>query len=136
MNKMLWVFHVLLSLALGIFGLQKVVMALPDLIAQGMWWIEDFTTLQVRTIGVLEVLAVAGLNLPYFIKQLPKMMVPASTAFVAVTMVGAFITHFVRQDPVPSMVVTAMLCAMAVTLTVKRFEQFREPVVSGAGIAG
>ena len=60
MNKLLWPAQVLLTLAFGLFGAQKVVMAIPDLIAMGMLWIEDFAVWQVRVIGTLEVLAVLG----------------------------------------------------------------------------
>jgi hypothetical protein len=125
MNKLLWTCHIVLTLAFGLFGLQKVVMAIPDLIAFGMLWIEDFPVWQVRAIGALEVLGAIGLNAPYLIKALPKMLVPAAAAGLALTMIGAFATHVLRSDPAPSLVITGLLFAMGVTLAWKRFEEIR-----------
>jgi hypothetical protein len=132
MNKLFWAFHVLVTLALGLFGIQKVLMPLPDLVAQGMWWIESFPAWQVRTIGVLEVLGVLGLNLPFLIKALPKILVPLASAGLALTMVGAVITHIARQDPVPSIIITAILFAMCTALTLRRMGEARslQPAVA------
>jgi len=121
MNKLLWVFQIILSLALGLFGFQKVVMPIPDLISFGMIWIEDFPAWQVRTIGALEVLGVIGLNAPYLIKKLPKLLVSVSAGALALTMVGAIATHVMRGDPLPSIIITSALFAMGVTVSVKRF---------------
>lgn len=125
MNKMLWCFHVLLTLAFGLFGLQKMVMAIPDLVAQGMWWIEDFAVWQVRTIGWLEFLGVLGLNLPYLFKGLPKLLVPLASGGLALTMVGGVLTHILRGDPAASVVITGLLLVMGVALAVARFRQLR-----------
>lgn len=125
MNKLLWVFQILLTLAFGLFGLQKVILPIPDLIAQGMLWIEDFPAWQVRTIGALEFLGAVGLNAPYLIKALPKILVPVSAAALALTMIGAFATHVIRADPAPSMIITGLMFAMCVTLAVKRLAQVK-----------
>jgi len=125
MNKLLWTFHILLTLTMALFGLQKVLLPIPDLVAQGMLWIEDFPTYQVRAIGALEFLAVLGLNLPYLIKALPKQLVPLAAGGLALTMVGAVITHITRQDPPASIVITSLLFAASATLAVKRFAQSR-----------
>ncbi len=125
MNKLLWIFHVLLTLAFGLFGAQKVVGAIPDLIAMGMLWIEDFPAWQVRAIGAVEVLGALGLNLPYIIKALPKLLVPAAAVGMALTMIGAVATHVIRQDPAPSIVITTLLFAMATTLAMKRFRAIK-----------
>jgi hypothetical protein len=124
MNKLLWSFQILLILALGLFGLQKIVMPIPDLLAQGMLWIEDFPAWQVRAIGVLEVLGVLGLTLPYLIKALPKLLVPLAAGGLSLTMMGAVITHVTRQDPPLSIVITGILFAMSATLAMKRFGEY------------
>jgi hypothetical protein len=125
MNKLLWSFQILLTLALGLFGLQKVFVPIPDLIAQGMWWIEDFALWQVRTIGALEVLGVLGLNLPYVVKALPRLISPLAAGGLALTMIGAVATHIARGDPIPSVVITGLLFVMSATVAVKRFTQIR-----------
>jgi hypothetical protein len=127
MNKLLWIFHALLTLALGIFGFQKVVGSIPALIEQGMLWIADFPVWQVRAIGALEVLGVLGLNAPYVIKKLPRILVPAAAAGLAITMIGAVATHIMRGDPAPSIVITTALFAMGTTLAVKRYGELRNP---------
>jgi len=125
MNKLLWFFHVMLTLAFGLFGLQKVFMAMPDLIAQGMWWIEDFSAWQVRAIGALEVLGVLGLNMPYLLKPIPKRVIPLASACLALTMVVAIPMHVMRGDPIPAVVVNSILLLMAATLAVKRYGEFQ-----------
>ena len=126
MKKLLWIVQILLSLVFALFGLQKVVMPIADLITQGMWWIEDFPGWQVRAIGALEFLAVLGLNAPYLIKAIPRIVVPASAGFLGLTMVGAIATHVTRGDPAPSIVITSMLFLMSMGLAFKRFGELRE----------
>ena len=125
MNKLHWVFHVLLSLAFGLFGLQKVFGNIPDLIAQGMLWIEDFPAWQVRAIGAVEVLGVLGLNAPYLLKALPRVLVPMAAGGLALTMIGAIATHVGRGDPPLSIIITTLLFAMGAALAVKRFGEQR-----------
>lgn len=125
MNKLTWFFQIVLTLILGLFGLQKLVMPIGDLIAQGMLWIEDFPTWQVRAIGALEVLGVIGLNAPYLIKKLPRLLTPLAAGGLTLTMIGAVATHILRQDPAPSIVMTTALFAMSLTLAVKRTAEVR-----------
>ena len=126
MNKLLWSFHVLLTLTFVVFGLQKVFFPIPDLIDQGMLWIEDFTAWQVRAIGALEVIGALGLNLPYLVKRLPKVFVPLAAAGLALTMVGGALTHIVRGDPAPSIVITSLLVVMGAVLAIARFRQITQ----------
>ena len=137
MNKLLWTFQILLTLTFGLFGLQKVFGSIPDLIAQGMWWIGDFPEWQVRTIGALEALGVLGLNAPYLAKRLPKLVVPLAAGGLALTMIGAIATHISRGDPAPSVVVTVVLFVMSAVVAAKRFGESkhdqRGPMARAAG---
>ncbi len=126
MNKLIWTLQILLTLAMALFGLQKVVSPIPDLIAQGMLWIEDFPVWQVRTIGALEVLGVLGLTLPYAVKRLPRVLIPLAAAGLAMTMVGAVATHVGRGDPAASIVVTGSLFVMAVVVAFRRWRELGE----------
>lgn len=134
MNKLLWTFQIVLTLAFGLFGLQKVLVPIPDLIAQGMWWIEDFPAWQVRTIGALEALGALGLNAPYLIKRLPKVVVPLAAGGLALTMIGAIATHISRSDPTPSIVITALLFLMSTVVAAKRFGQVRNDQRTGESL--
>lgn len=131
MNKLLWTIQILLTLVFGLFGLQKVFMSIPDLIAQGMWWIEDFPAWQVRVIGALEALGAVGLIAPSLIKRLPPMLVPMAASGLAVTMIGAIATHVGRGDPAPSIVITVLLFAMSGFVAAKRFAALRGQQPSG-----
>ncbi len=81
---------------------------------------------QVRTIGALEFLGAVGLILPYLIKALPKLLVPLAAGGLALTMIGAVVTHIVRSDPPVSIVITSLVFAMSVTVAVKRFGEVRQ----------
>ncbi len=129
MNKLLWPAQVLLTLAFGLFGAQKVVMAIPDLIAMGMLWIEDFAVWQVRVIGTLEVLAVLGLYAPLLVPRMPRIVAPLAAAGLAATMVGALATHIVRGDPLLSIIINAVLLVAALLVAVVRSEASRRGVV-------
>ena len=125
MKVFLLVIQGILILVMGLFGFQKVFMAIPDLIEQGMLWIEDFPVWQVRTIGILEVLGALGLIFPYVFKSLPKIIVPIASGGLALTMVGAVITHISRGDVIMSIIITSILFLMAVMVAVFRYKQYK-----------
>lgn len=62
-----------------------------------MPWAEDFSSTGVRTIGLLEVLAAAGLLLGSLTTGLMP-LAPISSAVLAVLMLGAGIIHFRREE--------------------------------------
>ncbi|MGL1887637.1 MAG: DoxX family protein [Reichenbachiella sp.] len=119
------IIQIILVLVMGLFGFQKVIMPLPDLIELGMLWIEDFPLWQVRTIGALEALGALGLIFPYVIKSLPKILVSFAAGGLAITMVGAIITHISRGDVILSVIITSTLFVMAVLLAVFRYNQYK-----------
>ena len=125
MKVFILIIQVILILVMGLFGSQKIFMSLPDLIAQGMLWIEDFPAWQVRTIGILEVLGAFGLFFPYVIKFLPKIIIVIASGSLALTMVGAIITHISRGDVIASVIITSTLCLMAVLVAAFRFKQYK-----------
>ena len=130
MNKLLLAFQILVTLTFLLLGGQKVVIPPEQLIEMGMWWVEDFSAFQVRAIGALEFLGAVGLNAPYLLKQLPRILVPVSAAGLGATMIGAVATHVTRGDPAPSIVITSVLFVMCVTLAKKRFDQIKEAELS------
>jgi len=128
MNKVIGFFQVVLVLMFGLLGGQKVFGDFPDLIAQGMLWIEDFPAWQVRTIGVLEVLGALGLVLPHVVKALPKVLVPLAAGGLALTMVGAVITHLVRGDPMLAVGINLTLMGMGIAVAKHRLQSGTERV--------
>ena len=63
MNIALWIVQILLALAFLMAGFMKSTQPRENL-AKNMGWVNDFTPMQIRIIGVLEVLAGIGLILP------------------------------------------------------------------------
>lgn len=125
MKVFILIIQIILILVMGLFGFQKIFMPLPDLIKQGMLWIEDFPAWQVRIIGILEVLGAFGLILPYVIKSLPKSIVIIASGGLALTMAGAIITHISRGDVILSVIITSTLFLMAVMIAAFRFKQYK-----------
>ena len=63
----------------------------------GGGWTKDHTAGFVKTLGILELLAVAGLTLPAVVDVAP-VLVPITAACWILLMVGAMITHLRRGE--------------------------------------
>ena len=109
MKILILIIQIIIILAFALFGFQKIFMPLPDLIELGMLWIEDFPAWQVRTIGILEALGVLGLIFPYVFKSLPKVIVAVASGALALTMIGAIITHISRGYVILSIIINSIL---------------------------
>lgn len=130
MRIITWIFQGILIVGFALAGVPKLVMPAADLIAMGMLWIEDFPVWQVRTIAALEVLASLGLLLPHFIKALPRILVPLAAAGLALTMIGAIVTHITRSDPPTSVVITVLLFVMSTIVAYRRYKDAGNPALS------
>ncbi|GGM60111.1 hypothetical protein GCM10010106_02310 [Thermopolyspora flexuosa] len=97
MNIVLWVIAGLLSLMFLVAGVMKLARSKQDLAASGMTWTEDFPERTVRLIGVLEVLAAAGLILPPATGIAP-VLAPLAAAGVVLLMCGAAVVHLRRKE--------------------------------------
>lgn len=120
MNILLWVLQIILAGMFLMAGSMKL-MQPKEKMAEKMGWVEDFSQGQIRGIGVLEVLGVLGLILPMATGILP-ILTPLAAIGLALTMVGAFMTHLRRKDPmVPMGVMNVMLFLMAAFVAYGRF---------------
>ncbi|MFY0689736.1 MAG: DoxX family protein [Cyclobacteriaceae bacterium] len=104
MKIFIWVLQVLVVLAFLAAGFGKLTMSVDDMLTQ-MPWTEDFVEWQIRLIGGLELLGAIGVIVPMFVKQFGK-LVPIASICLGVTMIGAAITHFGREE---SIIVPAIL---------------------------
>ncbi|WP_231637253.1 DoxX family protein [Microbacterium sp. No. 7] len=63
-----------------------------------MTWVEDFSSVQVRLIGLAETLGVIGLILPMALNIAP-ILSPIAGVGLAIVMLGAIATHVRRKEP-------------------------------------
>ena len=125
MKTLVLIAHVLIVIVFLLTGIPKLFIPIEDLISFGMLWMEDFSILQITTIGILETLGLLGLTLPYLISALPKIIVPISSAGLGLAMIGAITTHIVRQDLVISIIITSTIFLLCVFVTLKRYKEYK-----------
>ncbi len=119
MNLVLWIVAGLLAAAFAAAGLMKLTQPKAKLAASGMAWTEDFSDGAVKGIGAVEVLGAIGLILPAA-TGIATVLTPLAAAGLALTMVGAAITHLRRGEG--SMVpINVVLGGLAVFVAVMRF---------------
>ncbi len=119
MNVVLWIIAGLLAAAFAGAGLMKLAQPKAKLAASGMAWTEDFSDSQVKGIGAVEVLGALGLILPAAL-GIAEILTPLAAAGLAITMVGAAITHLRRKEGqmVP---INVLLGGLALFVAVMRF---------------
>jgi len=122
MNIVTGVVQGLISVAMLMSGLMKSMTPYEELVKDpNMAWAGDFSAMQIMTIGILEILGVIGLNLPFLLKKFKK-LVPIAGAGLALTLAGAVMTHLGRgENFVPPLV----LLAMALFVTYSRKDMLK-----------
>jgi uncharacterized membrane protein YphA (DoxX/SURF4 family) len=118
MNIVLWVVQILLALVFAMAGIMKVTQP-NDRLAARMGWVKDVGPRAVRLIGVLEILGAIGLILPALTGIWPW-LTPVAAAGLALTMVGAMITHG-RRGEFSSIGMNVALLALALFVVFGRF---------------
>ncbi len=98
MNLTLWIITGLLTVVALTGGVSKTFVPKEKLAhVPGGGWTKDHTAGFVKTLGVLELLAVAGLILPAVVDVAP-VLVPITAVCWVLLMVGAMITHLRRDE--------------------------------------
>jgi uncharacterized membrane protein YphA (DoxX/SURF4 family) len=118
MNTVLWIVQVLLSIVFFMSGAAKVMQPKEKLVTN-MGWVEDFSDGPLKTIGLLEILGALGLILPDLTGLLP-MLTPLAAVGLALTMVGALVTHL-RRHEYPMAAGNLVLMALALFVAFGRF---------------
>src|SRR5947209_13962930 len=118
MNISLWVVQILLALAFGMAGIMKVTQPI-DRLGGRMGWVKDLGPRGVRLIGSLEILGAIGLILPTVTGILPW-LTPVAATGLALTMVGAMITHG-RRGEYSSIGMNVALLILALFVVYGRF---------------
>jgi uncharacterized membrane protein YphA (DoxX/SURF4 family) len=118
MNTALWVAQILLALGFFMAGMMKLFRPYEK-ITEMMAWAKDFSPGIVKTIGLLEVLGAIGVIAPAITGILP-VLVPIAAAGLALTMIGAMITH-IRIGEGSKIAPNIILLLIAVFVAVGRF---------------
>ena len=120
MNVVLWILAILLAAAFLAAGGMKLAQPKEKLAASpNMGWTEDFSPGTIKTIGLLEVLAAAGLILPGALHIVP-VLVPLAALGLVLLMIGAAITHLRRHEP-PAIAANLVLLVLAAVVAWGRF---------------
>jgi len=119
MDTALWIAQSLLAAIFTVTGLVKLTQPRERLAAGMMSWAADVSDAQFRTIGLLELLGAAGLILPGLL-DVAQVLTPLAATGLALTMVGALVTH-ARLGETGRLVAPAALLAVAAFGAIERF---------------
>ncbi|MEW1840978.1 DoxX family protein [Nonomuraea angiospora] len=111
MYAFLWVLQAVLAIVFGLAGVMHSTMP-KEKLRPMLPWVEDFTPVQVRMIGVVELLGALGLLLPAATGIAP-VLTPLAATGLAITMLGAAVTHVRRKEPAAVAVNVALLALSA-----------------------
>ncbi len=118
MKKLIWIPQGLLIVGFAMAGIMKLIQSIEALSAQ-MSWVNHFQPWMVRVIAFLQFMGAMGLLLPAFLKSLPSKLTVYAGAGLALTMVGAVITHVAIGETGQS-IIPLVLFAMAAYVTFYR----------------
>jgi hypothetical protein len=120
-DAVLWIAAVALAIVFALVGAWKLLVPYERLAARpGMSWARDFRPVQVRLIGLLELLGALGLVLPPLL-DVAEWIVPLAAAGLAFDMLGALGTHIRRGDPRSLHVPPLVLGALATFVAIGRY---------------
>jgi hypothetical protein len=120
MHVALWIVAGVLAAVLAVGGASK--LAIPkDKIATmpGGAWVDHFSAGAVKALGVIDLLAAAGLVLPAALDVVP-VLVPLAAAGVVVLMIGA-VTVRLRHGSQKAVVVDLLYLALAAIVAIGRW---------------
>lgn len=119
MNVALWIVAGLLAAMFLMAGMMKVAQPYEKL-KVNQSWVEGFSPGIVKEIGVLEILAAIGLVVPPLVDIAP-ILAPIAASGLAMTMVGAAVTHTRRGGEGQQVMTNFVLLALLVFVAVGRF---------------
>lgn len=111
MNIALWIAQIILAIIFAIAGFTKVSKRREDVARKLGAWVSDFSQLQIKLIGTVELLGAIGLILPQWTGVLP-VLTPVAAIGLILTMIGAAMTH-IRRKEFSDVPMTIILFALA-----------------------
>ena len=119
MNTLLWVIQGILAAVFMMTGAMKLFQNKEALVDK-MGFVEDYSEGQISGIGLLEIMGSVGLILPR-VTGILAWLTPIAAIGLALTMIGAFLTHLRRNELVPMGIMNIVLFSLAVVVIVGRF---------------
>lgn len=118
MSIVLWILQGVLAAAFILAGIMKLAQPREKILKRDrMGWVEDVSTANLRSIGLVEFLAGIGLILPPLLGILPW-LAPLAAVGLVLTMIGAATVHARRGEPVAT---NLILLAVAAFVAIGRF---------------
>lgn len=121
MSTALWVVQGLLAVVFAMVGIMKLIQPKEKLLER-MEWVEDFSPNMLRGIGLLEILGAIGLVAPLGL-NIQEWLTPLAAAGLALTMIGAAVTHL-RRSEMPNAGMNIILGLLAAFVAYGRFDLF------------
>jgi len=119
MNTFLWVIQGILVAVFMMTGAMKLFQK-KEVLVDKMGFVEDFSEGHITGIGILEIMGSMGLILPSAIGIL-VWLTPTAAVGLALTMIGAFLTHLRRNELVPMGIMNIALFSLAIVVIIGRF---------------
>lgn len=119
METALWIIQGVLAGIFVVTGLTKLTQPREKMAAGPMSWAADVSDAQFRGIGVLELLGAAGLILPGVL-GIAGVITPLAAAGLALTMVGAILTH-ARLGETQRLAAPVVVLGLALLVAFERF---------------
>lgn len=110
-----WIVAGLLALVFLAAGFMKSTRPKDALAASGMAYVEDFSSTQVKLIGISEIVGAVGLVLPVLLDIAP-ILSPIAAVALTIVMIGAIVVHVRRNEPFIPSLVLGVLSAIAAVL--------------------
>ncbi|MFT3886670.1 MAG: DoxX family protein [Arachnia sp.] len=111
----LWVVNALLALAFLGAGFMKVSKSKEALKTAGMGWVDGYSDGAVKAIGAAELAGAVGLILP-LATHIAPILTPIAAVCLALTMVGAVVTHVRRSEPFTPALALGLLAVVSAVL--------------------
>lgn len=125
MNITIWIIQGILAALFLMAGIMKITLAKDKLREKVGGWVDNVPGSGIKLIGLLEFAAAIGLVVPMLLDILP-VLTPIAAIGLAMTMVGAMITHAVRKE-YKEMLPNILFMGLAIFVAVGRL--MLEPVI-------
>jgi hypothetical protein len=116
MDIVMWVATGLLAVAFVGAGLLKLTQPTQRLAESGLAWVEQFSPMTVRLIGVAELAGAIGLVLPPLV-GIADVLSPIAAVCLGVTMLAAIVVHLRRREfraLIPALILMVLAAFVAI----------------------